>query len=145
MPVDAVAAASSAGLYSGAASTRAPSQSMDSKVFMNLLVTQLQNQDPSSPMDTNQMIAQTTQLAMMEKMTELATASQESFSLQMRSSAAALVGHTVTYTQDDGTEATGVASSVSFKDAVPQVTIGGKSIALDSISGVTTAASSASS
>ena len=137
MPVDAVAA----GLYSGA-TTRTPSQSMDSEVFMNLLVTQLQNQDPSSPMDPNQMIAQTTQLAMMEKITEMATASQESFSLQMRSSAAALVGQTVTYTMDDGTEATGIASSVSFKDAVPQVTIDGKSIALDAVSGVTTAASS---
>lgn len=141
MPVDALAAAGAAGLYSGA-TTRTPSQSMDSEVFMNLLVTQLQNQDPSSPMDTNQMIAQTTQLAMMEKVTEMATSSRESFSLQMRSSAAALVGQTVTYTMNDGTEATGIASSVSFKDAVPQVTIGGKSIALDAVSGVTTAASS---
>ena len=53
-------------------------------MFMNLLVTQLQNQDPSSPMDTNQMIAQTTQLAMMEKLTDMTTTSQENFSLQMR-------------------------------------------------------------
>ena len=35
------------------APTRVPKQAMDSTVFMDLLVTQLRNQDPSSPMDTN--------------------------------------------------------------------------------------------
>jgi len=40
-------------------------QEMDSELFMKLLVTQLRNQDPSSPMDTNEMITQTTQLATM--------------------------------------------------------------------------------
>ena len=139
MPIDAVAAASNASSYVAPA-TRAPSQSMDSEVFMSLLVTQLQNQDPSSPMDTNEMIAQTTQLAMMEKLTEMATASEEGFSLQMRTSAAALVGQTVTYTQADGTEITGTATSVSFADAVPQVTVNGEPVALDVISGVVTPA-----
>ena len=42
-------------MYTGEV-TRAPKQAMDSEVFMSLLVTQLRNQDPSSPMDTNQMI-----------------------------------------------------------------------------------------
>ncbi|MDJ0338887.1 flagellar hook capping FlgD N-terminal domain-containing protein [Cryobacterium sp. PH31-O1] len=124
-------------MYSSTTTTRTPNQSMDSEVFMSLLVTQLQNQDPSSPMDTNEMIAQTTQLAMMEKLTEMATASEEGFSLQMRTSAAALVGETVTYTNADGVEITGLASSVSFANAVPMVTVNGEAVALDVISGVT--------
>jgi flagellar basal-body rod modification protein FlgD len=106
---------------------------------MSLLVTQLQNQDPSSPMDTNEMIAQTTQLAMMEKLTEMATASEEGFSLQMRTSAAALVGETVTYTNAEGALITGIASSVSFANAVPTVTVNGEAVALDVVSGVTSA------
>lgn len=139
MTIDAIAAASNASSYV-APTTRAPSQAMDSEVFMSLLVTQLQNQDPSSPMDTNEMIAQTTQLAMMEKLGAMATASEEGFSLQMRTSAAAMVGQTVTYTRGDGTEITGVATSVSFADAVPQVTVNGEPVALDVISGVVTPA-----
>lgn len=141
MTIDALVANAAAptGMYSSATTTRTPNQSMDSEVFMSLLVTQLQNQDPSSPMDTNEMIAQTTQLAMMEKLTEMATASEEGFSLQMRTSAAALVGETVTYTDADGTEITGLVSSVSFADAVPVVTVNGKPVALDVISGVTSA------
>ena len=49
---------------------------MDANVFMQLLVTQLKNQNPSAPMDTNQMMSRPLQLAMMEKMTELTTNSR---------------------------------------------------------------------
>ena len=94
---DQAAAASAAAAAAAAAKAREPKQVMDSEVFMSLLVSQLRNQDPSSPMDTNQMISQTTQLAMMEKMTELTATSTENFSLQMRIAAAAIVGKEVSY------------------------------------------------
>jgi len=131
--------ATGAGLYTAPTATRAPKQTMDSEVFMSLLVTQLRNQDPSSPMDTNQMIAQTTQLAMMEKITALSTTSDENFSLQMRMAAAGLVGQQVSYTDADGRSVSGIATAVSFAGRVPQVTVGGTEIALDAISGVASA------
>jgi flagellar basal-body rod modification protein FlgD len=126
----------SSGIYS-AATVRTPKQTMDSEVFMKLLVTQLRTQDPSAPMDTNQMIAQTTQLSMMEKMTELSTTSTENFSLQMRIAAAAIVGKQVSYSDSGGTSHVGTATSVSFAGSVPQVKIGGVDVALDTISGIT--------
>jgi len=128
---------SSTGLYTNQVA-RDPKQTMDSEVFMHLLVTQLRNQDPSSPMDTNQMIAQTTQLAQMEKMTQMAETSTEDFSLQMRIAAASFVGKQVTYTGKDGVTVTGVASSVSFAGAVPTVSVGGVNVPLDLVSGITT-------
>ncbi|MCZ2403313.1 flagellar hook capping protein [Paenarthrobacter sp. Z7-10] len=137
MSVESVAATGGSSLYS-TAPTRAPKQTMDGSMFMSLLVTQLQNQDPSSPMDTNAMIGQTTQLAMMEKLTTLASTNQENFSLQMRIAAAALVGKQVTYDDKDGVSVTGVAGSVSYAGSVPQITIDGKTVALDAVSGVTT-------
>ncbi|WP_223692948.1 flagellar hook assembly protein FlgD [Leifsonia poae] len=127
--------ASTGGLYS-TQPTRTPKQSLDGEAFMNLLVTQLRNQDPSSPMDTNQMIAQTTQLAMMEKLTNMDSTNQENFALQMRMAAANLVGHTVSYIDKNGDTQTGVASSVSFAGSVPVVTVGDAKVNLDSISGV---------
>ena len=57
---------------------------MDGDVFLHLLVTQLANQDPSSPMDTNQMISQTTQLASMERMNTLSATQEVSLDIQMR-------------------------------------------------------------
>ncbi|WP_035873754.1 flagellar hook capping FlgD N-terminal domain-containing protein [Cryobacterium sp. MLB-32] len=141
MTIPAVTAAPTTGMYSSTV-TRAPKQTMDSEVFMSLLVTQLRNQDPSSPMDTNQMIAQTTQLAMMEKLNALATTNEENFSLQMRMAAAALVGQEVTFTDAGGVESTGQATAVSYAGSVPQVTVNGQTIALDAISGVTGAKAS---
>ncbi|MDN4642523.1 flagellar hook assembly protein FlgD [Arthrobacter sp. PsM3] len=125
-----------------AAAVRAPVQAMDSEVFMSLLVAQLKNQNPSAPMDTNQMMSQTIQLSMMEKMQELTTNSKEGFSLQMRQAAAQLIGHSVGYTLGDGTTGTGIASSVSYSGKVPAVKVGDLSIPLDSITGLTAPAAS---
>ena len=127
------------GTTSGAMAPK-PAQTMDSNMFMSLLVTQLKNQDPSAPMDTNQMMNQTVQLSMMEKMTELTAESKESFSLQMRSAAAKVIGKNVSYVLADGTKGSGVASSVSFAAGTPTVAVGGVNVPLDSISGMTAAA-----
>ena len=125
------------GLYTNSTAVRDPKQTLDSDVFMQLLVTQLRNQDPSSPMDTNQMIQQTTQLSMMEKMTELGQTSTEDFALQMRIAASAIVGKQVSYANADGTTTTGIATSVSFAGTVPQVRVGSTDIALDKLTGIT--------
>lgn len=142
MSIDPVAATGGSSLYA-TAPTAAPKQNMDGSMFMNLLVTQLKNQDPSSPMDTNQMIGQTTQLSMMQKLTDLASTNQENFSLQMRIAAAALVGKQVTYTGTDGSTVTGQASAVSYAGSVPQITVDGKTVALDAVSGLTAGAPTA--
>lgn len=144
MPIDGITgsvdqAAQAAAIAANASSKK--SQTMDSEVFMKLLVTQLQNQDPSSPMDTNQMISQQTQLAMMEQITNQTTTANENFSLQMRIAAANLVGKQVSYTDAaTGTSVTGTASAVSYASSVPTVTVNGKEVALDVISGITTTA-----
>lgn len=142
MPIDPVTTVNTGGIYS-TAPVRKPKQDMDGDVFMSLLITQLQNQDPSSPMDTGQMIQQTTQLAMMEKMNELAVTSGENFSLQMRVAAASLVGQQVTYVNAAGETITGIADSVSYAGAVPTISIGGKNIPLDVIASVTAPPTSA--
>jgi flagellar basal-body rod modification protein FlgD len=115
---------------------RQPVQSLDSDTFMKLLVMQLKYQDPGAPMDTNQMMAQSVQLSMMEKMTELSSGAKESFSLQMRTAAAQIVGSEVSFALPDGTEGTGVATSVSFSTGVPVVTVGASKVPLDSVSGI---------
>jgi flagellar basal-body rod modification protein FlgD len=130
------ATAVSGGFYAGTGTpAEASSGTIDKQAFLDLLVTQLRNQDPSSPMDSNDLMAQTTQMASMESLTELSTTSRESFALQMRVAASGMVGQNVSYS--DGTETlTGAVTSVSFAGAVPTVTVGGKEVPLDSISTV---------
>ncbi|WP_454170840.1 flagellar hook assembly protein FlgD [Microbacterium maritypicum] len=114
-------------------------KTLDSEVFLKLLVTQLTNQDPSSPMNTNEMISQTTQLASLEQLTALTATSTESFALSMRQTAAALIGHEAQYVDEKGVTQKGIVTSVSYAGAVPLVTIGDASIPLDAVSGVSLA------
>lgn len=122
--------------------SNASKQKMDGEMFLQLLVAQLRAQDPSSPMDTNAMMTQTAQLASMEQLTTMSNLTQESFSLQMRMAASALVGKEVSYVDSKGVTKSGIASSVSFADSVPTVTIGTETVRLDVVSGVKTSTAS---
>lgn len=115
--------------------SKAPVKELDKDTFLQLLITQLTNQDPSSPMDTSQMMAQTTQLGMMEALTEIQTSSREQFALQMRMASADLVGQQVGWTED-GAATWGVVDSVDYSGSVPLLKIGTTEIPLDSVSGV---------
>lgn len=137
MPIDPIAAGSGSSVYTSQA-TRAPKQTMDGELFMQLLTTQLKNQDPSAPMDTNAMIAQTTQLSMMEKLNTMSTTGTDSFNLQMRAAAADLIGSQVSYTGADGTPVTGKATAVAYAPGKPpQVTVGAATVSLDNLTSVT--------
>ena len=111
--------------------------------FLGLLVTQLRYQDPSSPMDSTQMMAQTSQLTTVEKLTELTTTTREAFALQMRLSASSLIGREVSWVDGEGESAvtkTGTVDAASFAGAVPTVKVGAAEIALDAVSSVRPAA-----
>lgn len=115
--------------------------------FLGLLVTQMRYQDPSSPMDSSQMMAQTAQMSTVEQLTEMTTTTRESFALQMRLSASSLIGREVTWTEGTGEAAvtrTGTVDAASFSAAVPTVRVGTAEIALDAVSTVRPAGSPAS-
>jgi len=105
--------------------------------FLGLLVTQMRYQDPSSPMDSSQMMAQTAQMSTVEQLTEMTTTTRESFALQMRLSASSLIGREVTWTEGTGEAAvtkTGTVDAASFSAAVPTVRVGTTEVALDAVS-----------
>ncbi|GIG24076.1 flagellar hook assembly protein FlgD [Cellulomonas denverensis] len=114
------------------------SNELDRQAFLNLFVAQLKYQDPSSPMDTSQMMAQTTQLSTMESLEELTATARETFALQMRMSAADLVGKQVSWTDADGKTQNGTVSGVSYAGSVPIVLVGDEQISLNSVSFVAT-------
>ncbi|WP_062382510.1 flagellar hook assembly protein FlgD [Demequina iriomotensis] len=137
MSIDPVSATTTVSSLTSGATASTASQEYDSEMFLSLLVAQLQNQDPSSPMDTNEMMSQQVQLASMEQLTELNTAMQEQFALTMRMAASDMVGKQVTYTDASGEIVEGVAESASFAYSVPTLTVGDEQIALDAIMSVT--------
>lgn len=120
----------------GSAAVAKDKTSLGKDQFLQLLVTQMRYQDPSSPMDSNQVMAQTAQLSTVEQLTELATTQREAFGLQMRLSASSFVGKEVSWTDADGTKQSGVVDSADFSDATPKLVVGKNSVAIDQITTV---------
>ena len=79
---------------------------LDKDDFLKLFVAQLQHQDPSSPMDTNQSMEQMASFSTVEQLTNL--------SAQMtQSSSVGLLGRTVTWKDTDGALHTGAVQKVA--------------------------------
>lgn len=108
--------------YDAARVTKGPAQNLDGEVFLKLLVTQLQNQDPSSPMDTNQMISQAAQLSMTETMNGIAASMKSQNATFSISTANALIGKNVEWVVD-GIRGTGLVTGASFQNGTAMLNI----------------------
>ena len=104
--------------------------------FLKLLTTQLQHQDPLSPMDNMQFMSQMAQFSTLEQITNLEEEiARQTFTNQVNQSIA-LIGHTVDYLDADGHAAQGVAQRVAFANGKITVSIDGNDVAPDHITGV---------
>lgn len=135
----------------------------DGETFLKLLVAQLKYQDPSKPTDTSDMMAQTAQLSMVERVNQMAesaeamvkatqalatteeTMAKSYASLvaeQRMSSAVGLVGRVVSFGDatkpDESGE--GVVESVKFDAAGPILKINGKDVPYAAVTAIKAAA-----
>ena len=92
--------------------------------FLNMMVTQLQNQDPLNPTSSSDLLAQMSQIGQLQSSTSLQSTLQN-FGLQTSlSSASAMIGKTVTGTDANTNPISGVVTSV-------QVAAGNVTLSLD--------------
>jgi flagellar basal-body rod modification protein FlgD len=119
-----------------AAADDASANQLGKDTFLQLMVAQLRNQDPMNPTDSAAFLAQTAQFTSLEKMTELAEQSAAAVAAQMTFGASSLVGRTVTYTDADGVEATGLVDSVRFAPDGPVLSIGEDQVPINAVVGV---------
>lgn len=83
-----------------------PGATLDRDAFLKLLVAQLKYQDPTKPADASQMLAQSAQLTMVDRLNELVTAVTASTTSQRLSLAGTIVGRDISFTNPDGYEVT---------------------------------------
>jgi flagellar basal-body rod modification protein FlgD len=139
---DAVSSAVPSGPTYGASTAVDRGDQMGKDTFLKLLVAQMKYQDPSNPADTNQMMSQTATFTQVEKLEEIAKQNASMLALQRSSAAGAMVGQTVTYTDDTGAQVTGVVSSVRLAtdSAEAVATVAGRPVPLGRITDVGTTA-----
>ena len=111
---------------------------MGSDTFLKLLVAEMKYQDPSKPMDSSEMMAQTATLTQTQALQTIADQNKQTLALQRSLTAGALVGHQVSYTATDGSTQSGVISAVqiSSTDNTTTAVIGGESVDIGRITSV---------
>ena len=122
-------------------------QGSQKDMFLKLLVAQMRYQDPSNPASSSELMAQNATFTQVEKLEEIAKQNASLLALQRSSSAGALVGRTVSYTDDTGAKQTGLVTSVRLGSDTTEATamVGGVAVAMGRITEVaSTPASSAS-
>ena len=100
--------------------------------FLQLLVTQLQHQDPLAPMEDKDFIAQMAQFTSLEQMKNMNNAVQIT-------QATSYIGKQVSWADSQGTEQTGIVTAIRIVNSEPKVMIGEESIELKKIMSVTDA------
>jgi flagellar basal-body rod modification protein FlgD len=112
--------------------------------FLTLLTTQLKNQDPTSPLDTNQFTQQITQMTGVEQQLLSNQLLQQLVTAQSGvASAANLIGETITAPGATSTapNINGVVSAVTQVGGQTMLTVGNSQVLLSSITGVSETAS----
>lgn len=92
--------------------------------FLKLLITQLQYQDPTSPVDDKQFISQMASFSSLEQITNMSQGFQKLSGLLMSSDATQMLGKTVQIA-DGNAKITGVVDKVIRGDS-PMVGVNGK-------------------
>ncbi len=98
-------------------SSFAPDNVMGQADFLRLLTTQLQNQDPSQPMDPASFVTDLTQMSQLEattKMNESITAMMTGFLGMQTMQASSLIGKNVLVTGEDFSHVEGEASNIQL-------------------------------
>lgn len=100
---------------------RRPQQELGKDDFLKLLITQLSNQDPTSPMENTEFIAQMAQFSSLEQMTNMNAEFGKLNSMLSSSNAVNTIGKVVDINIGD-TTTTGVVDAITYGDN-PQVRI----------------------
>ena len=117
----------------GATTTTSATQEMGKDTFLKLLVAQMKYQNPMSPTDGTQFLAQTAQFSMVEKLEELAKQSTDLLSAQQSATATGMLGQSIIATGKDGKDITGIVTGMRITADGPVLKIGNAEYAYSAV------------
>jgi flagellar basal-body rod modification protein FlgD len=104
-----------------------------SQQFLQLLVAQLQNQDPLNPVSDKEFIAQLTALNTLESLNNLNVSFAQMLRLQQLTQGASLLGKTVEYVPPGGALTTGTVDAITVQNGQFVLTVGSTQVPLDQV------------
>jgi flagellar basal-body rod modification protein FlgD len=94
--------------------------------FLQLLVGQLQNQDPLQPTDDQSWIQEMAQFSEVQQVSQMNESNTKILSALNQGQAVGLIGHKVTYTDKSGNPVTGTVGGVDLSSGSPTLTVDGQ-------------------
>ena len=99
---------------STSSTTATSNNTVDYNTFLQLLIAEMKNQDPTNPMDTSQYMSQFAQLSSVEQAMQTNTKLDSLLSSQALSQADGLIGKNVSFTDSTGATFSGKVASISI-------------------------------
>jgi flagellar basal-body rod modification protein FlgD len=115
----------------------AAGQTLGQEQFLQILVAQLQNQDPLEPASDTEFIAQLAQFNQLNGINQLNASFDQILQLQELSSGSSMLGKTVQFLSEDGTILSGKVSQVIADGNDILLRVNDGLIGLEDITGVT--------
>jgi flagellar basal-body rod modification protein FlgD len=122
---------------SSSSSSSNASDALDQNEFMQLLLAEMQNQDPLDPMDGTAFFNQLAQLSLLEQMYTLNTTMSTDQQQQQIANASDLLGRTVSATGSDGSAVSGTVQGLTISDGNVSLDINGTNVSLSDVTSVT--------
>ena len=112
---------------------------VDLNVFLKLLITELQNQDPMNPMDNHQMLQQISQIREIESNARLTETLEAVLMGENLSTASSMIDRLIMGLSEDGQVVAGRVERVSVVDGEPKLHVGEHLIRLKNVSEISAA------
>ena len=106
---------------------------LNPQAFLQLLVAQLQYQDPTSPVDTSTFMNQTAMLSQVQTMNGMSSTLNSLVASQQGQAATSMIGKSVTFVDATGATGSGVVTGASLGTTGASVEVGNQYIPITNI------------
>ena len=130
-PIAGVTGATTTPTTTASSQTAAPM--LDPQAFLQLLVAQLQYQDPTSPVDTSTFMNQTAMLSQVQTMSGMSTTLNSLVASQQGQAATSMIGKSVTFVDATGATGSGVVTGASLGTNGASVEVGNQYVPIANI------------
>jgi flagellar basal-body rod modification protein FlgD len=124
------------------ATTATAKNTLTTQDFLQLLSTELQNQDPLQPMDDTAYLAQMAQFTSLQQVSTLSNTMSQMSSNQQNLAASSYLGQMVTMNTGNNSTVSGLVTGVDLSGTTPNLQVNGTSYPLTSLLSVSSASSS---
>jgi flagellar basal-body rod modification protein FlgD len=127
---------SSSSSSASSSSAANPFANLNLNDFIQMMITELQNQDPTNPMSSDEMLQEITQMGQISTAEQLDTTLTGMETGQNLSNASAMIGMQVEGADAKGNPVSGTVGSVTITNGAPSLNVGSSSLTLDQITNI---------